>query len=117
MRKGVAMRNAVLVFLCFSSSACAQEQKHMVTAAINAEWPTTLTAFEIERVGQYPSAVHLKGAVEIKSPVCFRVGRKHRELLCNQMILRADEATFHEDSGQIEARGAVTVIPQRAGEN
>lgn len=110
------MRYAVLVFLCFGCVAGAQEQKHMMTAVVNAEWPTTLTAFEIERVGQYPSAVHLKGAVEIKSPVCFRVGKKHRELVCNQMILRADEATFHEDSGQIEARGTVTVIPQRAAE-
>ena len=85
----------------------------MMTTAINAEWPTTLTAFEIERVGQYPSAVHLKGAVEIKSRVCFRVG-KRGELVCDgEMILQADEATFHEDTGQIEARGAVTVVPLR----
>ena len=85
----------------------------MMTVAANGEWPTTLTAFEIERVGQYPSAVHLKGAVEIKSPVCFRVG-KRSELQCDgEMILKADEATFHEDSGQIEARGAVTVVPRR----
>jgi hypothetical protein len=85
----------------------------MVTVAANGERPTTMTAFEIERIGQYPSAVHLKGAVEIKSPVCFRVG-KRGELVCDgEMILRADEATFHEDSGQIEARGAVTVIPLR----
>jgi hypothetical protein len=27
------------------------------------------------------------------------------------MILRAEEATFHEDTGRIEAHGAVTVIP------
>jgi hypothetical protein len=61
------MRYAVLVFLCFSCTVSAQEQKHMMTAAVNAEWPTTLTALEIERVGQYPSAVHLKGGVEIKT--------------------------------------------------
>jgi len=107
------MRHAVLVFLCFSCVAGAQEQKHMMTSAVNADWPTTLTAFEIERVGQYPSAVQLKGSVEIKSKVCLRVG-KRGELQCDgEMILRADEATFHEDTGQIEARGAVTVIPLR----
>jgi hypothetical protein len=111
------MRYAVLVFLCFSCTAGAQEQKHMMTVAANGEWPTTLTAFEIERFGQYPSAVHLKGAVEIKSPVCFRVG-KSNELQCDgEMILRVDEATFHEDSGQIEARGAITVIPRRHAAN
>ena len=111
------MRYAVLVFLCFSRVAGAQEQKHMVTAAVNGDWPTTLTAFEIERVGQYPSAVNLKGAVEIKSKVCLRVG-KRGELQCDgEMILRADEATFHEDSGQIEARGAITVIPRRHAAN
>ena len=85
----------------------------MMTVAVSGGRPTTLTAFEIERVGHYPSAVHLKGAVEIKSPVCFRVG-KRGELVCDgEMIVQADEATFHEDSGQIEARGAVTVIPLR----
>jgi hypothetical protein len=39
----------------------------MVTVAANGGRPITLTAFEIERVGQYPSAVHLKGGVEIKT--------------------------------------------------
>jgi hypothetical protein len=107
------MRYVVLVFLCFSCVARGQEQKHMVTVAVTGGRPTTLTALEIERVGQYPSAVHLKGAVEIKSPVCLPLG-KRGELQCDgEMILRADEATFHEDSGQIEARGAVTVIPLR----
>ena len=85
----------------------------MITSAVNADWPTTLTALEIERVGQYPAAVRLKGAVEIKSKVCFRLGKRN-ELVCDgEMILQADEATFHEDTGQIEARGAVTVIPLR----
>lgn len=62
-KRGAAMRCALLVL--FSCVAGAQEPKHMMTVAANGEWPTTLTAFEIERVGQYPSVVHLKGAVEI----------------------------------------------------
>ena len=112
------MRQGVLVLLCLSCAAGGQEQKHVMTVMANGEWPTTLTALEIERVGQYPGAVHLKGTVEIKSPVCFRVGKRN-ELECDgAMILRADEATFHEDSGEIEARGPVTVIPIRhAGKN
>jgi hypothetical protein len=73
--------------------------------------PSVLTAFEIERLGGYPAAIHLKGAVEIKSPVCLPVG-KHGKLICDgEMILRADEATFHEDTGQIEANGVVTLTP------
>ena len=75
-KKGVVMRYAVLVFLCFGCAALGQEQKHILTVAVNGKFPTTLTALDIERVGQYPSAVHLKGAVEIKSPVCLPFGKR-----------------------------------------
>jgi lipopolysaccharide assembly outer membrane protein LptD (OstA) len=40
------------------------------------------------------SAIQLRGDVEIKTEL---------------MVLRADEADYHEDTGEIEARGSVRV--------
>src|SRR6266567_3279071 len=102
------MRYAVLVSLCFSCVVGGQELKHMIGVAVNGARPSTLTAFEIERGAGYPAAIHLKGAVEIKSPVCLPVGKRGKLICDGEMILRADEATFHEDSGQIEANGVIT---------
>ncbi len=56
----------------------------------------TLAAFSIQRGASYPSVIHLKGDVEIR-----RTG----------MVLRADQADYHEDTGEIEARGNVRVKP------
>ena len=86
----------------------------MIVAPVNgAPRPASLSANEIERGGHYPSIVHLKGAVEIKSPVCLSVGKPGKPICDGSMILRADEATYHEDTGQIEAAGSVTVTPLR----
>jgi len=90
-----------------------QEQKHLIAVPLNGGRAASLTALNIERGGQYPSAIHLKGAVEIKMPVCLPIGRHGRMTCDGSMILRSDEATYHEDSGEIEARGAVTVVPLR----
>jgi hypothetical protein len=105
------MRYAVLVSFCFTCVVGGQELKHMMGVTANGVRPSTLTAFEIERVGDYPAVIHLKGAVEIKSPVCLPVGKRGKLICDGEMILRADEATFHEDSGQIEAQGVVTLTP------
>lgn len=56
----------------------------------------TLTARSIERGASHPSVVQLKGDVQIKM---------------KGLILRADEAAFHEGTGEIHARGNVRVIP------
>ncbi|HYM13108.1 MAG TPA: hypothetical protein VEU62_20375 [Bryobacterales bacterium] len=56
----------------------------------------SVSALSIERGVPYPSVIHLKGDVEIR-----RRG----------MILRADEADYHEDSGEVGARGHVRVMP------
>jgi hypothetical protein len=105
------MRFTVLLALSAAGLITAQEQKHFITAPLNGGRQVRMTADEIERMGQYPSPVHLKGRVEIQTPACLPVG-KNKKLVCDGvMILRADKATYYEDSGQIEAQGSVTVVP------
>ena len=59
----------------------------------------------IEHGVEYPTVIHLSGKVEIKTPVCVK------QICEGYMILHADEATFNEATGVIEAHGNVTVIP------
>jgi hypothetical protein len=110
------MRAILLFFLFFAAvaeGAEGDEPKHLTAAPLNGSRPATLTALSIERGGQYPSTISLKGAVEIKQPICFFVGKRPK-LTCNgSMILRADEATYQEETGEIEARGLVTVTHLR----
>jgi hypothetical protein len=84
------MRYAALVSLCFTCVVGGQELKHMMGVAVNGVRPATLTAFEIERGGEYPAAIHLKGAVEIKSPVCLPVGKRGNLICDGEMIVKAD---------------------------
>ena len=64
---------------------------------------------EIDRELQYPSVIHLKGAVEIKMPVCV-VTRPGTVQTCGgEIVFRADEADLHEDTGQIEAKGGARI--------
>lgn len=89
----------------------AQEPMHINAVPLNGSRVARLTALSIERGAGYPSTINLKGAVEIKTPACFPKGN-HGKMVCDgYMILRADEATYYEDSGEIEARGFVTVTP------
>jgi lipopolysaccharide assembly outer membrane protein LptD (OstA) len=53
--------------------------------------------------------IHLKGNVEIKTTTCIPVGRRRATVCEGAMVLRADEADFHEETGEIEARGNVRV--------
>ena len=71
--------------------------------------PLSVAALDIEREGLYPSVIHLKGSVEIKTPVCVKAGPASALSCAGYIVLRADAADFHEGSGQIEARGNVTV--------
>ena len=95
----------------FAGALAGQEQKHLTVAIAGASHPSSVTANEIERSGGYPALIHLKGAVEIKTPVCLPVGPKGKLICDGSMILRADEATYNENSGKIDASGSVVVIP------
>jgi hypothetical protein len=75
--------------------------------------PVRLSALNVQRGVTYPSVIEMKGNVEIQTPVCLPVG-KGRKLICDgHMIVHADEAKFHEDTGEIEATGTVIVTPLR----
>ena len=57
--------------------------------------------------------IHLKGSVEIRTPVCTESGANHAHTCAGYIVLRAEEADLHEDSGQIDARGKVTVTQEQ----
>jgi hypothetical protein len=72
----------------------------------------SVTALSIQRDAS-PSgnphlpAVYLRGNVEIKKPLCVRTGG---ETVCNEeMVLRADEAKYNPDTGEITPSGNVRV--------
>src|SRR4051794_11271099 len=105
------MRRTLLVSLAFAGLAPGQAQMHLTSAPLSGGRQVTMAADEITRTGDYPSTVHLKGAVEIRTPVCLSATENSKPLCDGQTIVRSDEATFHEDTGQIEAKGSVTVVP------
>jgi lipopolysaccharide assembly outer membrane protein LptD (OstA) len=90
------------------------DQKHLIAwgpVQGSGASPVRLSALNIVRGAEYPSVVYLEGNVEVKSPVCLPVGRKKAVVCDGYMLLRADSVEFHEDTGQIVARGNVSVIP------
>ena len=89
----------------------AGQPKHLSVATLHGNRPISVQALSIERGLHYGDVIHLKGAVEIKTPVCLAVGKKGALVCEGAMILRADEADLHEDTGEIEARGNVRVTP------
>jgi lipopolysaccharide assembly outer membrane protein LptD (OstA) len=99
---------ALLIFAALMSG----KDKHMLVAPIEGGPSPTMTASEIERTPvRYPSTIHLKGSVEVNIPVCIPAGENGKRTCDGQMIVRADEATYHEDTGEIEATGSVHITP------
>ena len=66
---------------------------------------SSLQADSIERGVSYPSVIQLRGNVQITS----RTVVNYSPLSMMIMVVRADEADYHEDTGEIEARGSVQV--------
>jgi uncharacterized protein YdeI (BOF family) len=94
----------------------ASELKHAIVPQPNGGRGVSMAALYIERGVEYPTAVKLSGNVEIKTPVCAPAPKKGANMVCDgYLVVRADEALFHfhEDTGQIEAHGNVTVTPLR----
>lgn len=89
------------------------EQKHVTIPTLNGNLPVRASALNIERGVHYPSIVELKGKVEIQTPVCVPAGKDSKLTCDGEMIVRADEAKLHEDTGEIEAKGTVVVTPLR----
>ena len=62
-----------------------------------------MQALSIERTAHFPGIVQLKGSVEIATKVSVNDAPVRLMI----MVVRADEADYHEDTGEIEARGNV----------
>jgi len=110
-KNSVISASAVFGLALFSAPLCGQEQKQLSVTPIGGLQAATVKANQIERGSHYPSVIHLTGGVEIKTPVCLPTGAQGKLICDGYMILRADEASYHEDSGRIDARGSVSVIP------
>ena len=63
----------------------------------------------MDRPVRYPSVIRLKGEVEIKMPVCVVTGPGTAQRCSGEIVVHADEAELHEDTGRIEAKGATTI--------
>ena len=104
---------AAFACLAFLTLAIGQERnpqlKHLSIPPLNGNRPVSLTALHIERGVEYPSVVTLNGNVEIKTPVCRPADNGWSMDCYGEIVVRADGAKFHEDSGQIEASGHVVV--------
>jgi lipopolysaccharide assembly outer membrane protein LptD (OstA) len=94
----------VLLLLAFLLPA--QELKHLSVPTTTSIRPLDVAALDVQRESQ---VWHLKGAVEIKTPVCLVVDPSNAQMCSGYVVLRADEAELHEDTGRIDARGKVTV--------
>lgn len=112
------MKPSLAVLAICALALAAQEYpagqlKHLPIPAANGVQPVSVAALEIERGAEYPTIVHLRGSVEIRMPVCVRTGPGNGQACNGYVILHADEADYHEDSGKIDARGNVTVIREK----
>ena len=58
------------------------------------------------RPSPYASVIRLKGDVEIRT-CCVQIASGKKKPRRQYLILRADEADFHQETGEIEARGNV----------
>jgi lipopolysaccharide assembly outer membrane protein LptD (OstA) len=88
--------------LCQESKPASERLHVMATGPGNR---VMLEADNIERGVSYPSVIQLKGNVQIKTKVVLQ----DNPLSLMIMVVRADEADYHEDTGEIEARGNVHV--------
>ena len=93
----------------------AQELKHLTVPTNTSLRPVGVTAREVVRNLPHDAIIHLKGAVEIRTPVCVNAGPNNAMHCEGAVVLRADEADLNEETGQIDARGNVTVTrePER----
>jgi lipopolysaccharide assembly outer membrane protein LptD (OstA) len=92
--------------------------KHLSVPTITSDRPVSISAREIEKEVTYPSVIRLKGSIEIQTPVCVNTKPADaRTWVCDgSVVLRADEAVLHEDTGQVEASGNVRVTRERSND-
>jgi len=94
MKRSIVITAALLcAAIATGSPQINRERKHLMIAS-PAGSNVGLTANEMERREPNRNVIHLKGSVEIRT---------------REMILRSDEATYNEITGEIEASGTVRV--------
>jgi hypothetical protein len=106
---GIVMTFPLTIFLPQAMCQASETgQKHIAAGSV------ALATDSIEQGPHYPSVIQLRGHVEIRTPVCLPTGRRGEfEQACDGvMIVRADEAEFHENTGEIEAHGNVSITPR-----
>jgi hypothetical protein len=100
------------LFICVLTLG-AQEFKHVSVPTNTSIRPIDVSAQEmtreVAREQPFSSVLHLKGGVEIKTPVCLQSGPNRVQQCAGYVVFRADEADFNEQSGRIDGRGLVTV--------
>ncbi|HEY1337275.1 MAG TPA: hypothetical protein VGF59_07180 [Bryobacteraceae bacterium] len=110
------MKMSLVAVLCAVSLSAqtnpGAERKHLSVPIASSAQPLLVAATEIDRGVPYPSVIHLKGDVEVRMPVCVATGPGTIQHCAGEIVFRADEANLHEDTGQIEAKGAVRVTRQ-----
>jgi hypothetical protein len=89
------------------------QRKHLSVPTATSVRPLSVAAAQIERGGHYPSIIHLKGDVEIRTPVCVAGGPGTALACAGYVVLRADAADLHEGSGTVEASGNVRVTREK----
>jgi hypothetical protein len=103
----------IAIALPFARAQAPSELKHLTVAPATSHRPVTLTALSIERGVGYPTVIALKGSVEIRTQFCIPTGKKSAMVCEGEFILRADQAEFREDTGEIKATGAVSITPHQ----
>ncbi len=104
---GVASGTLFTAFIQPAVSQDQPEQLHMQIATPQGN-RVSMTAISMQRDDR---VIHLKGHVEIKSVMCVSADASAAKVCEEAMVLRTDEADYHVDTGEIEARGNVRIIP------
>jgi lipopolysaccharide assembly outer membrane protein LptD (OstA) len=107
------MKLLLPALVCFSVFAAQDrppdQRKHLSVPTQTNLMPVRVAAAEIERGTRYPAILHLKGDVEIRTPVCVKTASGTETACGGYVVVHADEAELHEDSGEVEAHGKVRI--------
>ena len=89
-----------LLATVLAGAALAQDAKHLQITTTDG----ALVDMAADHMSRDRSVVQLKGNVEIRTHWIDAGSRRN-------IVLRADEAIYHVDTGEIEAEGKVSVTP------
>jgi hypothetical protein len=91
--------------MCQFPVLCQDNQtKHLLISPPDGGPARSLEALEIRRDTSNAHVVELNGMAQIRTALCG-----HEVLNRKMVVLRADTAVYHEDTGEIEANGNVHV--------